>query len=228
MAEQLLKWVTENLTSFGYMNYLFAFFILILCGFGVPIPEDIILVAGGLVSGLKATNVHIMLAVCFAGVLLGDSTMYILGRTFGYRIQKFKPMRKILPPRRFAQVQRQFTKHGIWVLFFARFMPGLRSPIFLSAGMSRRIPFLHFLLMDGIAALISVPVWIYLAYFLADNLEELLKKVQQGQSIMHIFVAAIVLFVVFLFTKNYIKKEIKAKQEAEKKAEENNNSTTNK
>jgi membrane protein DedA with SNARE-associated domain len=137
-------------------------------------------------------------------------------------------MRKILPPRRFAQVQRQFTKHGIWVLFFARFMPGLRSPIFLSAGMSRRIPFLHFLLMDGIAALISVPVWIYLAYFLADNLEELLKKVQQGQSIMHIIVAAIVLFVAFLFTKSYVKKKIKAKQEAEKNAENNNNSNTSK
>ncbi|MEE1285961.1 MAG: DedA family protein [Ruminobacter sp.] len=218
MAEQLLNWVTENLISFGYINYLFVFLILILCGFGAPIPKDLILVAAGLVSGLKATNVHIMLVICFAGVLLGDATMYILGRIFGYRIQKFKPMRKILSPRRFAQVQRQFTKHGIWVLFFARFMPGLRLPIYLSAGMSRRISLLHFLLIDGIASLISVPIWIYLAYYLASNLEELLKKVQLGQSIMHIIAVTIVLFVVFLFAKNYIKKKIKAKQEVGKKA----------
>jgi membrane protein DedA with SNARE-associated domain len=218
MAEQLLKWVTENLISFGYMNYLFVFFILILCGFGAPIPKDLILVAAGLVSGLKATNVHIMLAVCIIGVVLGDATMYILGRIFGYRIQKFKPMRKILSPRRFAQVQRQFTKHGIWVLFFARFMPGLRLPIYLSAGMSRRISLLHFLLIDGIASLISVPIWIYLAYYLASNLEELLKKVQLGQSIMHIIAVTIVLFVVFLLAKNYIKNKIKAKQEVGKKA----------
>lgn len=218
MAEQLLNWVTENLISFGYINYLFVFLILILCGFGAPIPKDLILVAAGLVSGLKATNVHIMLAVCIIGVVLGDATMYILGRIFGYRIQKFKPMRKILSPRRFAQVQRQFTKHGIWVLFFARFMPGLRLPIYLSAGMSRRISLLHFLLIDGIASLISVPIWIYLAYYLASNLEELLKKVQLGQSIMHIIAGAIMLFVVFLLAKNYIKKKIKAKQEVGKKA----------
>ena len=211
MAEQLLNWVTENLISFGYINYLFVFLILILCGFGAPIPKDLILVAAGLVSGLKATNVHIMLVVCITGVVLGDATMYILGRIFGYRIQKFKPMRKILPPRRFAQVQRQFTKHGIWMVFFARFMPGLRLPIYLSAGMSRRISLLHFLLIDGIASLISVPIWIYLAYYLANNLEELLKKVQLGQSIMHIIAVTIVLFVVFLFAKNYIKKKIKAK-----------------
>ena len=218
MAEQLLNWVTENLISFGYINYLFVFLILILCGFGAPIPKDLILVAAGLVSGLKATNVHIMLVVCITGVVLGDATMYILGRIFGYRIQKFKPMRKILPPRRFAQVQRQFTKHGIWMVFFARFTPGLRLPIYLSAGMSRRISLLHFLLIDGIASLISVPIWIYLAYYLASNLEELLKKVQLGQSIMHIIAVTIVLFVVFLFAKNYIKKKIKAKQEVGKKA----------
>ena len=215
MAEQLLKWVTENLISFGYMNYLFVFFILILCGFGAPFPKDLILVAAGLVSGLKATNVHIMLVVCITGVVLGDAIMYILGRIFGYRIQKFKPMRKILPPRRFAQVQRQFTKHGIWVVFFARFTPGLRLPIYLSVGMSRRISLLHFLLIDGIASLISVPIWIYLAYYLASNLEELLKKVQLGQSIMHIIAVTIVLFVVFLFAKNYIKKKIKARSRKE-------------
>ncbi|MGN1392834.1 MAG: DedA family protein [Succinivibrionaceae bacterium] len=211
MAEKILNWVAESLTGFGLYNYLFAFGILILCGFGLPIPEDITLVAGGLVSGLKATDPHIMLLVCFAGVLLGDSTMYILGRTFGYRIQKFKPIRKILPPRRFAQVQRQFAKHGIWVLFFARFMPGLRSPIFLAAGMSHRIPFTHFILMDGFAALISVPVWVYIGYYFADQLPKLLEVVKDGQGIMHVIVGGIILFIAFLLIKSYIHKKIDAK-----------------
>lgn len=208
MAEKILNFVIDNLTSFGSYNYLFALGILILCGFGLPVPEDITLVAAGLVSGFKATNPHIMLLICFIGVLGGDATMYLLGRTFGYRIQKFGPMRKILPPSRFAKVQKQFTKHGIWVLFFARFMPGLRSPIFLAAGMSHRIPFTQFILMDGFAALISVPLWIYLGYFFADNLPALLQYVKDGQHVVHLIIGLVVAVILFFWLKSVIAKRI--------------------
>ncbi len=211
MAEKFLQFVIDNLTSFGWYNYLFAFLILILCGFGLPVPEDITLVAGGVVSGLKATDPHIMLVVCFAGVLIGDSTMYILGKTFGYKIQRFKPIRKILPPSRFAKVQNEFTKHGIWVLFFARFMPGLRSPIFLAAGMSRRIPFSQFIVMDGLAAIISVPVWVYLGYYFADSLPDLLRYVQDGQNIVHVIIGLIILLVLFFWVKSAVKKKMLGK-----------------
>ncbi|MEE1340471.1 MAG: DedA family protein [Succinivibrionaceae bacterium] len=229
MAEKFLQFVIDNLTDFGWYNYLFAFAILILCGFGLPIPEDITLVSGGLISGLKATNPHIMLVICFAGVLIGDSTMYILGKTFGYRIQNFRPMRKVLPPERFAKVQDQFTKYGIWVLFFARFMPGLRSPIFLAAGMSHRIPFSHFILMDGTAALISVPVWVYLGYYCADSLPKLLEYVKDGQSVVHVIIGIALALVLFIFLKGYIKKKIaqKAQKIAQGKEEAKESKNTN-
>ena len=219
MLEKTLNWIVENLTDFGYWNYIFAFIILILCGFGVPIPEDITLVAGGLVSGLKATNVWIMLGVCFAGVLMGDASMYTIGRIFGYRILQIKFMRRFITPERFESVQAQFEKYGIWVLFAARFMPGLRSPIFMAAGMSQRVPFAHFIIMDGLAALISVPVWVFIAYYCAESLEDLIKNVNSAQSVMHYVILAIVLISIFIVTKAYIKK--KAKKKAEKLAAAN-------
>ena len=219
MLEKTLNWIVENLTDFGYWNYIFAFIILILCGFGVPIPEDITLVAGGLVSGLKATNVWIMLGVCFAGVLMGDASMYTIGRIFGYRILQIKFMRRFITPERFESVQAQFEKYGIWVLFAARFMPGLRSPIFMAAGMSQRVPFAHFIIMDGLAALISVPVWVFIAYYCAESLEDLIKNINSAQSVMHYVILAIVLISIFIVTKSYIKK--KAKKKAEKLAAAN-------
>ena len=219
MLEKTLNWIVENLTDFGYWNYIFAFIILILCGFGVPIPEDITLVAGGLVSGLKATNVWIMLGVCFAGVLMGDASMYTIGRIFGYRILQIKFMRRFITPERFESVQTQFEKYGIWVLFAARFMPGLRSPIFMAAGMSQRVPFAHFIIMDGLAALISVPVWVFIAYYCAESLEDLIKNINSAQSVMHYVILAIVLIAIFIVTKSYIKK--KAKKKAEKLATAN-------
>ncbi len=211
MAEKFLNFVIDNLSGLGWYNYIIAFVILLLCGFGLPVPEDITLVASGVVSGFHATNPHLMLAICFVGVLLGDSSMYMLGKTFGYRIQRFRFMRKILPPSRFAKVQQQFARHGIWVLFVARFLPGLRSPIFLTAGMSHRIPFSHFILMDGFAALISVPIWVYLGYIFADRLPKLLNYVQDGQHIVHVIIATLVLIVGFIWLKTVIKKKIATK-----------------
>ena len=48
-------------------GYAAVFSVLIACGFGVPIPEDITLVTGGIISGLGYTDVHIMVAVGMAG-----------------------------------------------------------------------------------------------------------------------------------------------------------------
>lgn len=75
-------------TDYGYAA---VFFILLICGFGVPIPEDITLVAGGIISGLGFADVHKMFLVCMAGVLIGDATMFMLGRIFGARILCFPP-----------------------------------------------------------------------------------------------------------------------------------------
>jgi membrane protein DedA with SNARE-associated domain len=78
-------------------------------------------------------------------------------------------------------VQEKFEKYGTWVLFVARFLPGLRSPIFITAGMTRRVPYWRFLLMDGFAALISVPVWVYLGHYGATQREWLMHMVHRGQ-----------------------------------------------
>ncbi|MBE2403628.1 DedA family protein, partial [Klebsiella pneumoniae] len=41
-------------------GYAAVFFVLVICGFGVPIPEDLTLVTGGVISGMGYTNPHIM------------------------------------------------------------------------------------------------------------------------------------------------------------------------
>lgn len=166
---------------FGEYGYFAVFACLILCGLGVPVPEDITLVSGGVISGLDLANPHVMLVVGLAGVLFGDSTMFLAGRIFGYRVQKIRLFRKIVTPQRFSQIQQKFKKHGLGLLFVARFLPGLRTPIYLVAGMSHRISYLTFIVMDGLAALISVPVWVYLGFFFADNLDILMEYVHDLQ-----------------------------------------------
>ena len=66
----ILQVLIDFFTGYGYFA---VFFVLLICGFGVPIPEDITLVAGGVISGLGYTNEHVMFAVGMAGGLAGRS-----------------------------------------------------------------------------------------------------------------------------------------------------------
>jgi membrane protein DedA with SNARE-associated domain len=197
-------------TFFMQYGYFAVFGVLILCGFGLPVPEDISLTAGGVISGLGYTNVHLMFFVGMAGVLIGDSFVFWLGSHYGERALKLPILKTVLHPERFGKVQEQFKKHGKWVVFFGRFMPGLRMPIFFTAGTSGQISFVRFLLTDGIAAAISVPIWVYLGYYGAHNFDELMTWVRQGQAIILSLVAIGVVFLLaYLWKKNKLKKSQK-------------------
>jgi membrane protein DedA with SNARE-associated domain len=163
------------------------------CGFGVPVPEDLILVAGGVLAGLGVTDLRVMMAVGLTGVLVGDATVFLLGRAYGERVRRLPLVRRLLTPERYAAVQEKFRRHGSRVLVVARFLPGLRAPIFLTAGMSRTVPFWRFALLDGVAALVSVPLWIVLGYLGANNRVWLAEWLHRSRTGMTLLVAVVVL-----------------------------------
>ena len=150
------------------------------CGFGVPIPEDITLVSGGVIAGLypESVNSHLMLVVSMIGVLAGDSTMYWLGRIYGTRILRFRPMRKIVTLERLEMVREKFDQYGNRVLFVARFLPGLRAPIYMVSGITRRVSYTRFVLIDFCAAIILYRFGFTLANWCEklDWLHEQIKK----------------------------------------------------
>ena len=194
----ILQILLDFFTGYGYLA---VFLVLLLCGFGVPIPEDITLVAGGIISALGHAHVHTMVAVGLAGVLVGDGVMFAAGHFYGNRVLQFRPIARILTRERFCAVQEKFEKYGNWVLFVARFLPGLRSPIFITAGMTRRISYWRFLLLDGFAALISVPVWVDLGHYGASQRAWLLEMVHRGQAGVLIVIGVILTGVWLVYLK---------------------------
>ena len=181
-------------TDYGYLAVLF---VLIICGFGVPIPEDITLVSGGIIAGMypKQVNVHIMLVVSMFGVLFGDSTMYWLGRIYGARILRVRFIRKFLTVQRLRMVRDKFDQYGNRVLFVARFLPGLRAPIYMVSGITRRVSYTRFVLLDFFAAIISVPIWVYLGYYGAHKRDWLMEQIKTGQTGIYILIGALALFI---------------------------------
>jgi membrane protein DedA with SNARE-associated domain len=140
------------------------FFGLLLCGFGLPIPEDIILVVAGFLAGENGTRILPPIMVTYAGIVLGDSLIFFVGRKVGHRVLRSRIAQKILSPERLEKSREAFHKYGIWVNFFGRFLPGVRTAIFFTGG-TLKYPYHRFFLMDGLAALISAPLFVWIGYW---------------------------------------------------------------
>lgn len=160
MFETLLKYFQNSpLSLWG------PFMVLILCGLGLPVPEDIVLlVAGamGVMDGYSWVEVSVLM---YAGVMIGDSTIFFAGRFFGGKLRQAAWFQRYLSSPKQAKVERLFDHYHSFVLFFGRFLPGLRAPIFFTAG-SMKVRYWKFFFFDGFAALISVPFFVWLGHWL--------------------------------------------------------------
>lgn len=160
MFEQLLDYFQGTpLSLWG------PFILLLLCGFGLPMPEDIVLITAGMLGVIDAHSWIKVSAFMYAGVLAGDTMIFFSGQRYGTRLLGMAWFQRIFPPAKQARVEQLFAKHGTTGLFIGRFLPGLRAPIFFSAG-SLKVSLVKFLLLDGVAALVSVPVFVWLGRWL--------------------------------------------------------------
>lgn len=180
----------------GPTPYIMIFVILLACGFGLPMPEDIVLFAAGLFVYYGGANIYIMIAICFAGVMVGDAAVFTIGALYGRRITKHRIVQKILPPQRLRMVRKKLHEQGSKVIFAARFMPGLRTPIFFSAG-TLHLPFRVFFFYDGLAALLSVPAIVYTVYYFGEQVDHIVKVIKRVESGILVTIIAIIAFIIF-------------------------------
>jgi membrane protein DedA with SNARE-associated domain len=204
MLEHLVEMVGGHSLHVGYA---FVFAALFLCGFGLPLPEDIILVTGGvlawLASPLDLATFHGMLhdrglagmvGVGLVGILVGDSIIFLAGRKFGFRVADFPPLRRIITPAKLERVEKLMRRRGNIVVVLARYLPGIRAPTYFAAGHAR-LPYWEFLIFDGAAALISAPLWICLGFYFGSDIEA---AAHQAQRFSRIILGAMAVVVVVL------------------------------
>lgn len=148
-------------TFLGHIPYVGLFLVLLACGLGLPLPEDVPLVLAGYLVQAQGKSEFLMICVGMLGVLAGDSVLFAFGRKYGESITEHRFMRRLTTPARVNWAEQQYEKRGTIIMFAARFMPGARAVLFMTAGIFR-VKYWKFVLIDGIAAAISVPVWILL------------------------------------------------------------------
>lgn len=162
----LVIFLTNYSEQFIYAG---LFLILFLCGLGLPIPEELTLLAGGFFVHLGITRFYPTLVTVFVGVLIGDMAMYSIGRKWGQGIITHRQMRKFFSESRLERAKQFFCDHGSKTIFIARFLSGFRVAAFLAAGTMGMKPG-KFLILDTLAALIMVPLLLLLGYFFGANI----------------------------------------------------------
>ncbi len=160
---------------------LWAFLLLLFCGLGLPpwSEELVILGSGYFVS---TGDLPFLAAVfwCWAGILAGDTILYGLGRFAGESVYSWPILRRHLRPARRRRFNSSFLKHGTKVVFFARFLPGVRMVAYLVAG-NLKMPYWKFVGLDSIGAALTVPISVFLGWKFASNLDFVLDTMHHYQ-----------------------------------------------
>ncbi len=180
--------------------------LMIASSFGFPVPEEVTLVSLGLVTymarhpdlfpppyagaeGVQAISAAI---VAFLAVFFSDFLVFYLGRKFGGRITGSARFQKMMKPSVRDRIQSWTEKYGALACGIFRFTPGLRFPGHLACGLIG-IPTWKFALVDGTAALLSVPTQVLILAYYGDTILDYLKQFKIALGVILAVIVAIVL-----------------------------------
>jgi membrane protein DedA with SNARE-associated domain len=181
-------------------SYFGIFIVLVLTGCGLPLPEEVPIVLAGVLAAAGSLDVYPALAACLIGAIAGDSVMYYIGHHFGRsRLREHPFLARHLTPERERQIEKKINEHGLKVFLLARFMLGVRAPIYITCGIMR-VSYRRFLLADAISATIVVSLVFGLSYYLGDDVR---KWIQQGEWAVTIIVSSIVVVAVVVMYRKY-------------------------
>ncbi|RKT56792.1 DedA family protein [Saccharothrix australiensis] len=102
-------------------------------GFIAPGESALLLAATTVTSVPRFLVMWLVVSVC---AVAGDSIGYYLGRRFGDRLRDSKVVRK-LGQEHWDKAGELLRRRGAWAVFFARFMPVVRTLVPASAGASK-------------------------------------------------------------------------------------------
>jgi membrane protein DedA with SNARE-associated domain len=167
----------------GFPAYALLFALLFSCGIGAPMNEDIVLLAAAALTLRGVMEPVPLMVVSWFGLVLGDALVFHWGHRFGTRLLRHRWAARIVSEERLLSLQDTMRRYGPAYIFVVRFMPGLRTALFLAAG-SLKMPYRHLFIYDGLAALVELPLLVYGVRYVGGNWEEILALVKQFQFVL--------------------------------------------
>jgi len=177
----------------AHQSHWIIFCLLLLAGLNIPISEDALLIAGGVIASTCIPNETIFLfSWLYCGCILAAWETYWIGRLFGPKLYDIKWFERIVTPQRIKKLNAYYEKFGILTFMVIRFCPGgVRNALFLTSGLCK-MPFWKFILRDGFSASISATLIFSLGYYFGANYQII---VQHMHTYGHIVLAVILVII---------------------------------
>jgi membrane protein DedA with SNARE-associated domain len=196
---------------------LVIFVLLFLCGLGLPLPEDIPLLIGGYYVGRGEMHLAVVGVLAWTGIIGGDCVLYALSRRYGLNVTRLPLIGRHVTRKRILWAEQKFERYGIWVVAICRMFAGVRGAMVIAAG-AIRYNFIKFVIADGLAALVSGGLFVYLGYLAGKHLgsiEDMRRKIGHYEKyVIAGLVVAGLLFVLFLIRRHKKHKAERAEEEA--------------
>jgi membrane protein DedA with SNARE-associated domain len=160
--------VDQLISNYGY----WALFALVAAeSLGVPLPGETALIIAGTYAGTTHhLNPWAIFGVASAAAIIGDNIGFWIGDKGGYRLARRYGARVRLDERKLKTARYLFDRHGIYVVFFGRFVSVLRTYAAFLAGTSRML-WRKFLPANASGGIVWAGIYTVVAYLAGQALQ---------------------------------------------------------
>lgn len=173
--------------------------------FGFFLPGDSLLFTAGILSALGFLPVYLLLIGCMVAAMFGNIVGYFTGSHFGIKL--FSKEDNIFFKKKYLKISEEFyNKHGAYTIFFARFIPFVRTfaPIVAGIGKMNKHKFMIYNILGAIFWPISM---FSIGYFFGSKIQNI-EKYMSVIIILIILISLIPIFIKFFLKKSSIKNKI--------------------
>ncbi len=171
-----------------WIIYSLVILMMYLSSFGLPLPEEVTLLSAAFIAFMgrrpdlfppppnagDAVDPFVLAFVASFAVASSDFLIYFIGRVWGSKALETKFARRFITPASQEKIEKFTKKYGALAVGIFRFTPGLRFAGHLFCG-AFKLSSWKFLLVDGLAVLLSVPTQILLIAFYGEEIFGFLK-----------------------------------------------------
>ncbi len=166
------KFLAHWIETYGILIYLFLFLI-IFVETGIVIwpwlPGDSLLFVAGTFAAIGSLNVVLLILVCIAAGILGNTSNYLIGKYFGARALSLKFRGKpLVQQAHLDRTHNFYEKYGPVTMIITRFIPIIRTISPFVAGIGK-MNYTKFTFYNIAGAILWVPSFVLLGFALGEN-----------------------------------------------------------
>ena len=177
----------------GMEAYLIYFLIVTASCVGL-FNSDIAFITAGALSAIGVFDYRLLILLGFIALLTGDSITFFSGRKWGRSIIRYKPFSFVLNDSKLYTAESFFRKKGYFFVFMVRFLPLLRTALFLTIG-SLKVHPKHFYGLNALSTSIYLPLVIIGSNRAGANAGEIVATLKRYQFVPAVLFLTVIAFV---------------------------------